>query len=206
MNMQRNAVLSYILLLCWVAMTSAFHSRVSHSKASQLTRLLDLSHINEATLPVDTSNTRSRIPMETYGWNSSFYASFVKKYWQKRPLLVRGAFIKGFFTDRITVDELLSLAAEEDVESRLISGSRLKYKKDYGPFSLEQIRSLPQANWTILFQEVDRHVASVGSLWDESFSFIPEWRRDDIMISYAAPGGGIGAHVDDYDVFLIQGR
>ena len=60
--------------------------------------------------------------------------------------------------------------------------------------------------WTILVQEVDRHIPRMADIWQKYFDFIPSWRRDDIMVSYAAPGGGIGAHVDSYDVFLVQGR
>ena len=71
---------------------------------------------------------------------------------------------------------------------------------------MKYTRKLPLTDWTILVQEVDRHIPRMADIWQKYFDFIPSWRRDDIMVSYAASGGGIGAHVDSYDVFLIQGR
>ena len=89
----------------------------------------------------------------------------------------------------------------------MIIQKRGKWVKEYGPFDREYLDSfLNKGNWTILVQEVDRHIPRIADIWHKFFNVIPIWRRDDIMISYASPGGGIGAHVDNYDVFLIQGK
>jgi ribosomal protein L16 Arg81 hydroxylase len=95
---------------------------------------------------------------------------------------------------------------DEDVESRIIVKMNNKWKKKAGPFRDVDLSNLQAKNWTLLVQEVDRHVPHIADLWAKHFNFIPTWRRDDVMVSYAREGGGIGAHVDNYDVFLVQGR
>jgi 50S ribosomal protein L16 3-hydroxylase len=130
-------------------------------------------------------------------------AGFLSLYWQQRPLLMRGA-LPGLVSP-IDADELAGLACESDVESRLVRarGPRGPWQVDHGPFDEETLRRLPARGWTLLVQDVDKHVAEVGRLW-ERFRFIPEWRTDDIMISYAVDGGSVGPHYDEYDVFLVQ--
>ncbi|WP_277052773.1 cupin domain-containing protein [Zestomonas thermotolerans] len=128
---------------------------------------------------------------------------FLRDYWQKKPLLVRQA-IPGFESP-ITPDELAGLSLEEEVESRLVieHGAR-PWELRRGPFDEDTFRHLPERDWTLLVQAVDQFVPEVAELI-ESFKFLPKWRIDDVMISYAAPGGGVGPHYDNYDVFLLQG-
>ena len=131
-------------------------------------------------------------------------AEFLRDYWQKKPLLVRGA-LPGF-TAPLEPEELAGLACEEEVISRLIleKGGAYPWQLRYGPFTEEDFETLPETHWTLLVQEVDRHVPEVAALLDH-VRFIPNWRLDDLMISFAPEGGGVGPHVDNYDVFLIQG-
>ena len=135
-----------------------------------------------------------------------FEEVFLSQYWQKKPLLIRN-FVSSVL-DKISVSPsmLLDLCLEEDVESRIVAQMRGKLRKKSGPFRPVDIEHLQPKNWTLLVQEVDRHVPAIADLWDEFFGFIPSWRRDDVMVSYAREGGGIGAHVDNYDVFLLQAR
>ena len=102
------------------------------------------------------------------------------------------------------------LSLEEDVESRVITLGKQETKKEYGPLDEELYEELRECQsevpWTVFVQEIDRHIPVVANVWESHFNFIPSWRRDDIMISYATKNAGIGAHCDDYDVFLIQGR
>jgi len=128
---------------------------------------------------------------------------FLKGYWQKKPLLVRGA-LPGFESP-LTPEELAGLACDEDVESRLIrQRAEMDWELRLGPFEEHDFTSLPDAGWTLLVQKVDRLIPGVAGLL-EAFRFVPNWRIDDVMVSFAAPGGGVGAHVDNYDVFLLQG-
>ncbi|MGI9288887.1 MAG: JmjC domain-containing protein [Pseudomonadales bacterium] len=130
---------------------------------------------------------------------------FLADYWQQKPLLIRNA-LPAFF-DPITGDELAGLAMEEDVESRLISmdaqanTSQLRH----GPFTVDELQALDDNNWTLLVQAVDQWVEEVAELRHQC-SFLPQWRLDDVMVSYAMPGGGVGPHFDQYDVFLLQGK
>ena len=110
--------------------------------------------------------------------------------------------------DTITPRDLKQLSYDDDVESRTVSNINGNWIKEYGAFPEGHFDTLnaSEVPWTVLVQEVDRHIPRVADLWQKYFSFVPTWRRDDIMISYAPSNGGIGAHVDAYDVFLIQGR
>jgi 50S ribosomal protein L16 3-hydroxylase len=130
---------------------------------------------------------------------------FLARHWQKRPLLVRQAFPN--FRDPITSDELAGLACEPEVESRLVleRGGRRPWQVIPGPQSARRLRSLPSTHWTLLVQEVNKHVPQVAALLDP-FDFLPHWRVDDVMISVAPRFGSVGPHVDSYDVFLIQGQ
>ena len=130
-------------------------------------------------------------------------AQFLRDYWQKRPLLIRQAF--PGFVPPIQPDDLAGLALEESALSRLIvhDENRDRWKVKTGPLTEQDFASTPDRNWTLLVQDVDKWDADVAALL-KSFTFLPSWRLDDIMISYAEPGGGVGAHVDQYDVFLLQ--
>lgn len=126
---------------------------------------------------------------------------FLSRYWQKRPLLVRRA-LPGFegIADR---DALFRLAGRDDVESRLVQKRRGRWSLVHGPFRAAQLRRMPVRDWTLLVQGVNHHVAAADRLL-RSFAFIPHARLDDVMVSYAVPGGGVGPHLDSYDVFLLQ--
>jgi len=129
-------------------------------------------------------------------------ADFLARHWQKTPLLIRRA-IPGW-TSPITPDELAGLACEDGVESRLVTRRRGKWAVRHGPFDEADFGKLPATDWTLLVQGVDLWEPEVAAL-RERFRFVPDWRLDDVMVSYAPPGGGVGPHVDQYDVFLLQG-
>jgi 50S ribosomal protein L16 3-hydroxylase len=131
-------------------------------------------------------------------------ARFLRDYWQKRPLLVRRALPD--FEAPLTPEDLAGLACEETALSRLIRYDRASdaWSVRSGPFAESEFPGLPQQDWTLLVQDVDKWDADVAALLSH-FDFLPRWRIDDIMISFAAPGGSVGAHVDQYDVFLLQG-
>lgn len=132
-------------------------------------------------------------------------AGFLAEYWQKRPLLVRGAM--AGFSAPISPEELAGLACVDEVDCRIVleSAGVRPWELRPGPFDEATFAGLPERGWTLLVQEVDRHDPEVARLW-EGLRFLPNWRTDDVMVSYAAPGGGVGAHVDNYDVFLLQGQ
>lgn len=127
---------------------------------------------------------------------------FLRDYWQKRPLLIRGAW--DGWENPLEPDELAGLACEEGVESRLVVRWRDGLAVEHGPFDEARFAELDGKVWTLLVQAVDHQVPAVAELI-EAFRFVPEWRIDDVMVSYAVDGGGVGAHYDQYDVFLIQG-
>jgi 50S ribosomal protein L16 3-hydroxylase len=124
---------------------------------------------------------------------------FLRRYWQKRPLLIRGA-IAG--SDAIvTKRALAALAARDDVESRIVQRRGTQRETRHGPF---RKLALAEKNSTVLVNGVNLHVPAADALL-QRFNFIPQARLDDVMVSYATPGGGVGPHVDRYDVFLVQG-
>ncbi|RDL43061.1 cupin domain-containing protein [Marinomonas piezotolerans] len=128
--------------------------------------------------------------------------TFITEYWQKKPLLIRGG-AKDIDLP-ITADELAGLAMEEEVESRIVmEHGDTPWQLLQGPFSEEDFAQLPEKDWTLLVQACDHWVPEVQAL-RERFNFLPSWRVDDIMISYATEGGSVGPHYDQYDVFLIQ--
>lgn len=151
---------------------------------------------------------RSPIADEIDGWDANFYPTFLSKYWQKKPLFIRNAIPAVNNKLGINRDLIFQLSRFDDVETRLITKNNGKWTKSYGPFTEKKLSELTMSkdSWTILVQEIDRHLPVVADLWDKYFNFIPSWRRDDVMVSYSIPGGGIGAHVDNYDVFLVQGK
>lgn len=131
-------------------------------------------------------------------------ARFLRDYWQKHPLLVRGAFAE--FADPLAPNDLAGLACEEIALSRIvIQRPRDRWQVRNGPFTAADFARLPKRDWTLLVQDVDKWDADVAALLDR-FDFLPRWRIDDVMVSYAVDGGSVGAHVDQYDVFLLQGR
>jgi 50S ribosomal protein L16 3-hydroxylase len=132
--------------------------------------------------------------------------TFLSDYWQKKPLVLRQA-LPGF-VNLITADELAGLAMEEEIESRIVIETPKKspyWHLKRGPFLEADFQSLPKTHWTLLVQGVDRFVPELARLFDH-FNFIPQWRIDDLMISYAAEYGSVGPHYDNYDVFLYQAQ
>ncbi|HEY0662648.1 MAG TPA: cupin domain-containing protein [Lysobacter sp.] len=132
-------------------------------------------------------------------------ADFLRDYWQKRPLLIRNAF-PGFVSP-IQPEDLAGLACEEAALSRIVAHERAhdRWLLRHGPFAEEMFPAMPDHDWTLLVQDVDKWDADVASVL-AAFDFLPRWRIDDIMVSFAAPGGSVGAHVDQYDVFLLQAQ
>jgi 50S ribosomal protein L16 3-hydroxylase len=129
-------------------------------------------------------------------------AAFLREYWQKKPLLIRNPWVT--WRNPITPDELAGLACDEGVESRLITKRHEDLTLEHGPVPEARFSELGTEPWTLLVQAVDHHVPDVAALIDP-FRFVPNWRVDDVMVSYATDGGGVGAHFDRYDVFLVQG-
>jgi 50S ribosomal protein L16 3-hydroxylase len=127
---------------------------------------------------------------------------FLRDYWQQRPLLIRNPWDE--WRNPLDPDELAGLACEEGVESRLIVREGERLALETGPLPEERFDQLAGSTATLLVQAVDHHVPQVAALI-EPFRFVPDWRIDDVMVSYAVDGGGVGAHFDQYDVFLIQG-
>jgi 50S ribosomal protein L16 3-hydroxylase len=135
---------------------------------------------------------------------------FMARYWQKKPLLVRNAFPD--FEPAVSIDEVLSLCTQDTLQSRLIqsepkgqSHRAANWSLAHGPFKKRDLPKISDSNWTVLVQQVNTVLPAADRFLD-AFRFIPEARLDDLMISVAGPGGGIGAHTDSYDVFLIQAQ
>jgi 50S ribosomal protein L16 3-hydroxylase len=129
--------------------------------------------------------------------------AFLRRHWQKKPLLMRGAF--PGFVDPLSTREVLRLAGSSDASARLVRRLGSRWLLEHGPFSLARIKQLPRRDWTLLVQDTN-HFSERAALLLERFDFIPHARVDDLMVSYAVPGGSVGPHVDSYDVFLLQGR
>jgi 50S ribosomal protein L16 3-hydroxylase len=133
-------------------------------------------------------------------------ATFLRDYWQKRPLLIKNPW--AAWENPLAPDELAGLACEDGVESRLVTLAPAKtgpaWQLEHGPVPETRFSKLGKRPWTLLVQAVDQVVPAVAALI-EPFRFVPNWRIDDVMVSYAADGGGVGPHFDHYDVFLIQG-
>lgn len=130
-------------------------------------------------------------------------ADFLQDYWQQHPLLIRQAFPD--FVPPLNADELAGLACESDIESRLVleKDGPAPWHLENGPFTPQRFAELPPSHWTLLVQDVDKYIPAAAELL-QAFRFVPDWRMDDIMISYAADQGSVGPHVDNYDVFLLQ--
>ncbi len=133
--------------------------------------------------------------------NSLTQEQFLAEYWQKKPLLIKQGFKD--FSDPIEPEELAGLAMEESIESRIVTNHSDDWQAYHGPF--EDFNLLTEKHSTLLVQAVDHWHSDAAQLL-EPFRFIPNWRIDDLMISYSTPGGGVGPHLDQYDVFIIQGE
>ena len=127
---------------------------------------------------------------------------FLRDHWQKQPLLIRNPWTQ--WANPLEPDELAGLACEDGVETRMVKLDRARWKLEDGPFPEEKFAAVGAKRWTLLVQAVDHLVPAVAALI-EPFRFIPNWRIDDVMVSYATDGGGVGPHFDQYDVFLVQG-
>ena len=129
--------------------------------------------------------------------------TFLSDYWQKKPLLIRGAIPN--INSPIDADTLAGLACEEGSEARLVTYEKQTddWHLAHGPFEHDTFAQLPKTDWTLLVQAVD-HWFPQATEFLQQFSFIPQWRIDDLMMSYASDGGGVGPHFDNYDVFLVQ--
>ncbi|MDP1941091.1 MAG: cupin domain-containing protein [Gallionella sp.] len=128
---------------------------------------------------------------------------FLRDYWQKKPLLIRGAFPD--FDGLLSPQQLIELACTEDVQARLVTQLRGQFDLQYSPFAAEDFNHFGKAKWSVLVQGVNHHLPEAAALL-KHFDFIPHARLDDLMVSYAPPGGGVGPHFDSYDVFLLQGK
>jgi 50S ribosomal protein L16 3-hydroxylase len=142
----------------------------------------------------------NRKPLTLLGKLSS--EQFLAEYWQKKPLLIRQAIPN--FAGLLDPNELAGLACEEEVQARIIQYKNKKWYVRQGPFEEDDFAKLPDKNWTLLIQSVNHHLPEATELL-ALFNFIPHARLDDLMVSYAPDGGGVGAHFDSYDVFLLQG-
>jgi len=128
---------------------------------------------------------------------------FLARHWQRRPLLLRGA-LPGF-RDLADHETIAGLAMRDEVESRLVERRGGRWALTHGPLSRAQLRRAGRLDWTVLVSGLNLHLAAAERLL-RRFDFIPQARLDDLMVSIAAPGGGVGPHEDAYDVFLLQGR
>ena len=132
--------------------------------------------------------------------------AFLARHWQKAPLFIPQA-LDGL-RPSVTRNELGWLATLDDVESRIVftttSQGRTRYRAEAGPFDSDYLAALPKRGWTLLVHDVEKHLPVMRRLF-AAVPFIPDWRIDDLMVSFAAPGGGVGPHTDNYDVFLCQG-
>jgi len=129
-------------------------------------------------------------------------SAFLKHHWQRQPLLVRAAIPD--FRNLLTLQQLIVLARSDACDARLVVSGNDRHEVLYGPLSKGVFRDLPENNWTLLVQGIN-HVHPGARALLRRFSFLPHARLDDVMVSYAAPGGGVGPHFDSYDVFLLQG-
>lgn len=139
------------------------------------------------------------LPLQLLGGISP--AEFMSKYWQKKPYVIRNAIPD--FKPLLSRSALFALSQQDDVESRLIVANGDKWQLSHGPMTAKSFPSFKKSNWTLLVQGVDLHDAQVNALKNQ-FRFAPDARLDDLMISYATDGGGVGPHFDSYDVFLLQ--
>ena len=130
-------------------------------------------------------------------------AEFIANFWQQKPVVMRGFF--DAFKDYANPGELLELATEAPVESRIVRGNqRVGYQLLQGPVAASELPGIDEPDWTLLIQAAELWIPELQGLL-EHFSFLPRWRVDDVMVSFATEGGGVGPHFDQYDVFLVHG-
>ncbi len=131
--------------------------------------------------------------------------NFLKNYWQKKPLVIKQGFKN--FQSPISADDLAGLACEEEVNSRIVieKDGEHPWQAINGPMDEDIFSKLPETHWTLLVNDVEKHLPELAWIVD-AFRFIPEWRFDDLMISYAPEGGSVGPHLDQYDVFILQAQ
>lgn len=146
-------------------------------------------------------NNESNQTMQKIQWGELTPEQFLTEYWQKKPLLIKGAFKD--FTDPIDANELAGLAMESEIESRIIANQNNQWQVEQGPF--ESFDKFGEQNWTLLVQAVNNWSRDTQALL-AAVDFIPQWRIDDVMVSFSTPNGGVGAHLDQYDVFIVQGE
>lgn len=128
-------------------------------------------------------------------------AKFLRDYWQQKPLLIKAGLSN--FSDLVEPEILAGLAQEAEVDSRIIENRDGQWLVSHGPFA--SYDEYGDSDWTLLVQSVNEWLPEVHALL-EPFRFLPDWRLDDVMISFAVPGGSVGPHLDQYDVFIIQGE
>lgn len=128
---------------------------------------------------------------------------FMGRCWQRRPMLLRAAF--AGFADPMTPAQVLALASSDRATSRLVRRAGSRWTLEHGPFPRRRFKQLPHRGWTVLVQDTNHFAPRADELL-RCFDFVPHARIDDVMVSYAVPGGGVGPHVDSYDVFLLQGH
>lgn len=138
--------------------------------------------------------------MYTLNLNQMTQQQFLDEYWQKKPVVIRQGFKD--FVDPIAADELAGLAMEEQIESRLVHKKDGQWQADFGPFA--SYEHLGSENWSLVVQALDNFSEEAAEII-EAFRFIPHWRLDDLMASFAMPGGSVGPHKDNYDTFICQG-
>lgn len=140
--------------------------------------------------------------IQAINWGDLTPEKFLNEYWQKKPLLIKQALPN--FQGSIDANELAGLAMEQEIESRIISqDSDKNWQVEHGPF--EDFSQFGEDNWTLLVQAVNNWSKETDELIN-LFNFIPRWRIDDVMVSFSTPNGGVGAHLDQYDVFILQGE
>ncbi len=138
--------------------------------------------------------------MYTLDLNQMSHNEFLTKYWQKKPVVIKQGFKD--FVDPISTDEFAGIAMEETVQSRLVSKKEGQWQAEFGPF--ESYEHLGERDWSLVIQALDNFSEEAAELI-EPFRFLPHWRLDDLMASFATEGGSVGPHVDNYDVFICQG-
>ena len=193
------------------------HADVSRKEDISGKKVTEMDSMSDPDKAAESWDIRSM--SEWIGFSSKDYSTFLKEYWGKRPLLIRKAIDKSNLF--LNPEELVHFAMQDDTISRLIwkedndvphdafskleTDSLSQWKIKRGPFEAEEfVRESKE--WTVLVQEMDRHIPELSDIMTGFQSFLPSWRLDDIQVSYAPTGGGIGPHVDNYDVFLVQGR
>ncbi len=142
--------------------------------------------------------------LENLSWPAELNVEiFLTQYWQKKPLLIRNAF--PGIESPLTAEELAGLACEDNINARLVleKDGDYPWQAEHGPFEESRFAELPETHWSLLISDMEKCLPETNTLV-KPFRFLPGWRLDDLMISYAPTGGSVGAHVDDYDVFLIQ--